>query len=150
MSLAAATTHRYRVSATDCVANASSFVQGPPVALTAFQDSSAGIAYTRAWARASAPKAYGGTIHSTSKAGAFATLTFTGRQVAWVATRTATRGSARVYLDGKLAGTVDLHSATAMHRRIVFAHAWASDAVHTIKIVCVGTPGHPRSTSTRS
>jgi hypothetical protein len=142
VSLAAATTHRYRVSATDCVANASSFVQGPPVALTAFQDSSSGIAYTRAWSRASAAKAYGGTIHLTSKAGAFATRTFTARQVAWVATRTATRGSARVYLDGKLAGTVDLHSATAMHRRIVFAHAWASDAVHTIKIVCAGTPGH--------
>jgi hypothetical protein len=142
VSLQPATTHTYRVKATDCVANASSFAQGPAVALTAFQDSRSGIAYTRAWSRAAAAKAYGGTIHSTSKAGAFATRTFTARQVAWVATRTATRGSARVYLDGKLAGTVNLHSATAMHRRLVFAHAWASDAKHTIKIVCVGTPGH--------
>jgi hypothetical protein len=142
VSLQPATTHRYRVSATDCVANASAFVPGPAVALVAFQDSNAGIAYTRAWARASAPKAYGGTVHLVSKAGAYATRTFTGRQVAWVASRTSTRGSARVYLDGKLAGIVDLHSATAIHRRIVFAHAWASDAVHTIKIVCVGTAGH--------
>ena len=53
-----------------------------------------------------------------------------------MASRTATRGSARVYLDGHLSATVDLHSATAIHRRIVFAHTWSGDGVHTIKIVC--------------
>ena len=121
----------------------SAFAQGPSVRLTAFQDGNAGIAYTAAWAPAGAPKAYGGTIHSTGRAGAYAKLRFTGRQVAWVASRTATRGSARVYLDGHLSATVDLHSATAIHRRIVFAHAWSGDGVHTIKIVCAGTPGHP-------
>jgi hypothetical protein len=142
VSLRPGTTHTYRMRATDCVGNVSAFAQGPAVILTAFQDSNPRIAYTRAWSRASAPKAYGGTIHSTSTAGAHATLTFTGRQVAWVATRTSTRGVARVYLDGKLAGTVNLHSATAIHRRIVFTHRWASDASHTIKIVCAGTAGH--------
>jgi hypothetical protein len=142
VSLQPATTHRYRVSATDCVGNASTFVQGPPVILTAFQDSNARIAYTRAWARAAAPKAYGGTVHAVSKAGASATFKFTGRQVAWTASRTSTRGSARVYLDGHLAGTVNLHSASAIHRRIVFARVWKTDAAHTLKIVCAGTPGH--------
>jgi hypothetical protein len=112
------------------------------VILSAFQDGNARIAYTRAWTRARAPKAWGGGVHLVGKAGAFATLRFTGRQVAWVATRTANRGSARVYLDGKLAGTVNLHSATAIHRRLVFAHGWKTDAVHTIKIVCAGTAGH--------
>jgi hypothetical protein len=136
------TIRRYRVTATDCVGNVSTPQQGPPVRLTSFQDSNAGIAYTRAWARASAPKAYGGTVHLVSKAGAYAKRTFTGRQVAWMASRTSTRGRARVYLDGKLAGTVDLHSAAAVHRRIVFAHAWATDGSHTIKIVCAGTAGH--------
>jgi hypothetical protein len=136
------TTRRYRVLATDCVGNVSTPQQGPSVRLTSFQDGTGAIAYTRAWARASAPKAYGGTVHMVSKAGAYATRTFTGRQVAWVASRTSTRGSARVYLDGKLAGTVNLHSATAVHRRIVFARAWAADGSHTIKIVCAGTAGH--------
>jgi hypothetical protein len=137
------TTRRYQLQATDCVGNVSSFVQGPSVRLTAFQDGNKAIAYTQAWSGAGAPKAYGGSIHMTSKAGARATLRFTGRQVAWVASRTSTRGSARVYLDGHLAGTVNLHSATPMHKRIVFAHAWAADGVHTIKIVCAGTAGHP-------
>jgi hypothetical protein len=142
VSLAPATTHHYRVSATDCVGNVSAFGTGPAVILSAFQDGNARIAYTRAWTRARAPKAWGGGVHLVSKAGAHATLRFTGRQVAWVATRTANRGSARVYLDGKLAGTVNLHSATAIHRRLVFAHVWKTDAVHTIKIVCAGTAGH--------
>ncbi len=142
VSLAPATTHRYRVSATDCVGNASAFATGPAVILSAFQDGNARIAYTRAWTHAAAPKAWGGGVHLVSKAGAHASLRFTGREVAWVASRTATRGSARVYLDGKLAATVNLRSATPIHRRLVFAHVWKTDAVHTIKIVCAGTAGH--------
>ncbi|HEY8859363.1 MAG TPA: hypothetical protein VIM27_07910, partial [Gaiellales bacterium] len=143
VTLVPSATYRYQASAADCVGNASAFVKGPSVRLTAFQDRNAGIAYTAAWARAGAPKAYGGTIHSTSKAGASARFRFTGRRVAWVASRTATRGSARVYLDGRLTATVNLHNATAVHRRIVFAHVWSGDGVHTIKIVCAGTHGHP-------
>jgi len=138
-----ATIRHYRVSATDCVGNQSSFATSLPVILTGFQDGNARVAYTRAWKGASAPKAYGGTIHSVTKAGAYATLKFTGREVAWVATRAANRGTARVYLDGKLAATVNLHSASAVHKRLVFAHVWSADATHTIKIVCAGTAGHP-------
>ena len=137
-----ANVHVYEAQATDCVGNASAFKPGPSVRLTAFQDVNAGITYTAAWARGNAPLAFGGSIHSTSKKGASATFKFTGRQVAYVATRAANRGIAHVYLDGKLVANVDLHSATAMHRRIVFAHAWATDGAHTIKIVCAGTAGH--------
>ena len=134
---------RYQASAADCVGNTSAFVKGPSVRLTAFQDKNADIVYTRAWSRASVASAYGGTVHMVSKAGAYAKFRFTGRQVAWVASRTATRGTARVYLDGHLTATVDLHSSTPIRRRIVFAHAWSGDGVHTIKIVCAGTHGHP-------
>jgi hypothetical protein len=136
-------TYRYQASAADCVGNTSAFVKGPSGRLTAFQDKNADIVYTRAWSRASVASAYGGTVHMVSKAGAYAKFRFTGRQVAWVASRTATRGTAKVYLDGHLTATVDLHSSTAIRRRIVFAHAWSGDGVHTIKIVCAGTHGHP-------
>jgi hypothetical protein len=137
------TVRTYKVRATDCVGNTSQWSTSLPLTLTSFQDGSAHIAYTRAWKRASASKAYGGTIHVASKAGAYATLHFTGREVAWVATRAANRGTARVYLDGTLAATLNLHSGAAMHKRIVFAHVWAANAAHTIKIVCAGTAGHP-------
>jgi hypothetical protein len=55
-----------------------------------------------------------------------------------------TRGSAKVYLDGTYAATVSLYSATAALRRIAYAHNWASQGTHTIRIVAVGTSGHPR------
>jgi len=138
-----AATYRYEASAADCVGNISAFVKGPSVRLTAFQDRNADIQYTQAWTRSSVAGAYGGTVRKVSTAGAYAKFRFTGRQVAWVASRTSTRGTARVYLDGHLTATVNLYSATAIHRRIVFAHAWSGDGVHTIKIVCVGTHGHP-------
>jgi hypothetical protein len=138
-----ANTYRYQASATDCVGNTTAFVKGPSVRLTAFQDRNADIAYTRAWTRAAVARAYGGTVRKVSKAGAYAKFRFTGRQVAWVASRTSTRGTARVYLDGHLTATANLHSAAPIHRRIVFTHAWKGDGVHTIKIVCVGTHGHP-------
>ncbi len=137
-------THLYQVRATDCVGNATTFEGGPSVRLTAFQDGNAGIRYAGGWTRSNAPLAYGNTTHTTAHKGASATLRFTGRQVAYVATRRSNRGTAHVYLDGKLIANVNLHSATQMHRRIVFAHAWASDGVHTIKIVCAGTAGHAR------
>ena len=144
MSLAPATTHTYRVSATDCVGNASpSSVQGPAVILSAFQDGNARIAYTRAWTRARGGEGLGRRRASGEQGGRIRDAAVhrppgcLGR-----VTRTATRGSARVYLDGKLAGTVNLRSATPIHRRLVFTHVWKADAVHTIKIVCAGTAGH--------
>jgi hypothetical protein len=135
-------THVYQVRATDCVGNVSAFTAGPSVLLTAFQDGSTSIHYAGAWTRGNAPLAYGNTIHTTTHKGASATLNFTGRQVAYVATRRSNRGTAHIYIDGKLVANVNLHNATQMHRRIVFAHSWPSDGAHTIKVVCAGTAGH--------
>jgi hypothetical protein len=140
--LPSATTHVYQVRATDCVGNASAFTPGLSTRLTAFQDGNAAIRYAGGWTRSNAPLAYGNTTRTTAHRGASATLRFSGRQVAYVATRRANRGTARVYVDGKLLANVNLHNATQMHRRIVFAHSWATDGTHTIKVVCAGTAGH--------
>jgi hypothetical protein len=137
-----ASTHVYQVRATDCVGNASTFTPGPSMRLTAFQDGNAAIHYAGGWTRGNAPLAYGNTIHTTTHKGASATLKFTGRQVAYVATRRSNRGTAHVYIDGQLVANVNLHNATQMHRRIVFAHSWPTDGAHTIKVVCAGTAGH--------
>jgi hypothetical protein len=135
--------YHFRVSATDCVGNASAFQTGPAVRLAAFQDASPHIAYSAGWTRKAAPRAYGGSLHQTTRRGASARLAFTGRQVAWVATRASGRGVAKVYLDGRLAASVNLFSPSPVRRRIVFAHRWATDGPHTLRIVCAGTKGHP-------
>ncbi len=135
---------RFRVSATDCVGNTSSLATGPTGVLSAVQNTSGRISYTRAWKRVSAGQAYRNSVHVVSRAGATARFTFTGRQVAWVASRLPGRGIARVYLDGEQVARVNLHSSRKMHRRIVFAHVWSSSGEHRLSIVCAGTAGHPK------
>jgi hypothetical protein len=64
--------------------------------------------------------------------------------VAWASAVGPTRGSARVYLDGALFGTVSLYRADPGYRRVVFERSWTTSASHTIRIEVVGTSGHPR------
>ena len=86
----------------------------------------------------------GGTLHYTSTAGASVSYTLNGAGVSWVASKGPTRGSARVYIDGVLASTVSLYSASYSNKVVVFAKAWSTNGTHTIQIVCVGTAGHAR------
>jgi hypothetical protein len=39
---------------------------------------------------------------------------------------------------------MSLYSATEASKRIVYAYTWGANAAHTIKVVVVGTVGHPR------
>jgi hypothetical protein len=77
-------------------------------------------------------------------AGATASYTFTGSGVGWVTATGPTRGSAKVYVDGVYTTTVRLYSSTTGLRRIAYAVNWTGQGTHTIKIVVIGTAGHPR------
>jgi hypothetical protein len=61
-----------------------------------------------------------------------------------VTTRAARSGSARIYIDGVLASTVSLNASSYTYRYVPFQKTWTTSATHTIKIVVVGTSGHPR------
>jgi hypothetical protein len=71
------------------------------------------------------------------------TLTFTGSRIAWLGRLTPQSGSARVYINGSLLATVNLNSATTVNRRLVWSKAFGSVATRTLKIVVLGTSGHP-------
>ncbi len=137
-----AVTHQWRVSATDCAKNTSGFTAGPSSTLTAFQNSNTTVKYAGAWNTSNVAGTYGGSIRSTSAANASASLTFTGREVVWVASKASNRGVAKVFIDGVQVGTVNTYSTTTIRRRAVFTRAFASGGQHTIKIVCAGTKGH--------
>jgi hypothetical protein len=70
------------------------------------------------------------------------------RMFSWITTKGPTYGSAKIYVDGKLATTILLHAPTLRPGRVVFQRAWPSDptlqTTHTVKILVVGTAGHPR------
>jgi len=85
----------------------------------------------------------GGRASKTNRAGASMTYAFTGHGVSWVASKDATSGRARVYVDGALVQTVDLQSSLAVHRQVVFAYNWTTAGAHKIAVVVEGTSGRP-------
>ncbi|HEY3766263.1 MAG TPA: hypothetical protein VGL44_13985 [Gaiellales bacterium] len=135
--------YTFSAMATDCSDNSSAWVTTAPVRLGAYRSSSTAIAYHGGWNARHVASAYGGSARRTAVAGASATLRFTGREVAWVASLAPGYGSARVYIDGHAIATVHLRSTSAAQRRVVFTRNWPANGTHTIKIVTLGTSGHP-------
>jgi subtilisin family serine protease len=138
-------TYRYRVSAKDRAGNESEWAYGPSFKVNAYQENSTAVTYpSGTWKRASLSGAYGKYVKYASAAGSTAKLTFTGRDVAWVAPRSSTRGKAEVYVDGTYVQTVDLYSSTTQARQVVFSKSWASSGSHILQVRVLGTAGRPR------
>ncbi len=141
LSLAPGGGHRFRVRATDDTGNTSAWAEGPPLAVDAQQDQSAGVlAYSGNWAEQSLATAFGGTTMRSSEAGAKATFTFEGTEVSWVAQRGPDRGKAEVWLDGTKVQTVDLYVSSAQARRVIY-NATSLDpfAAHILEVRVLGT-----------
>lgn len=143
-SLAAGHVYRFRIRATDGAGNRSDWVYGSSFRLRWHPDGGSHVAYRGAWSVESGAAWTGGSVHSSQVAGARATLTFTGRGVAWVAATGPDRGKARIYVNGVLLRVVDLHATSARSATIVLRKAWSTTATRTIRIVVAGTPGRER------
>jgi len=137
-------TYRFRVRATDTVANTSTWMTGATFTLSAKQEGSTQIAYSAGWTTAANTNAYGGSLRYATSSTATATFTFTGSSVGWVAPRAGAKGMADVFVDGVFAATIDLYSATSQPRSVVFARSWATAGSHTLQIRVKGTLGRPR------
>src|SRR4029079_7405990 len=85
-----------------------------------------------------------GWVTSSSQTGARAKYRFTGRTVAVLAPTNATRGKASIYIDGVYHATVDLYSATAAYRKVVYVGNWAVAGTHTIELRVSRTSARPR------
>ncbi len=102
-----------------------------------------GATYTGSWATRSGGLYLNGAGRAARAAGATATYRFTGSQVAWLAPRASTSGSATVLIDGRRVATVSLRSSVTQPRRVVFSYTWSAIGRHTITIRVAGTAGHP-------
>jgi hypothetical protein len=136
--------YRYRVAATDRAGNRSALLLSGIIRTAAVQDNSRAVIYRGAWRTARSPFYYGATEHWSAGRSATATMRFIGRSVAWVAPTGPTRGTARVFVDGRVVATVSLNTPANAFRRLVFARSWGRSGTHTIRIVVLGTAGHPR------
>lgn len=139
--------YRYRVRATDDSGNRSGWKYGPRFTVDALQETSTAVSYspTGTWTQQLLSGAYGGQVKSASSAGAVARLTFTGRNVAWVAPKSSSSGQAEVLLDGKTVATVDLLASRALSRQVVYATGGLDPSTpHTLEVKVLGTANRPR------
>ncbi len=137
-------TVRFRVRAVDRNGVVGAWAIGSTLSPRLVQQSSKAVRYHHTWRTVRSSKLSGGSAKYASRAGSSVRYTFTGRSVAVVTTRARSRGKANVYVDGKYVATVNLRSSATQHRRVVWSRTWSTRATHTVKLVVVGTRGHPR------
>jgi hypothetical protein len=136
--------YRFRIRAIDRAGNVGGWAYGTTFRVTAVSQANASVHYRGTWATSTSSGWWGGTAKSSSTKGSTASFTFTGRSIAWVGLKAATRGKANVYVNGVLKATVNLYSATTLRQRIVWSANYATSATRTITIKVVGTAGRPR------
>jgi hypothetical protein len=146
--LAPGNSYQFRVRAQDGAGNWSAWAAGPQFFATAHQEGSGAISYAGPWAQESSGSAYGGGVAYTQAKGAKAEFAFTGRDVAWVATKGPDRGKAEVWVDGVKAKGVDLYAPAQAPRKTVFSQHWADPGAHTVEVRVLGTK-NASSTGTR-
>jgi large repetitive protein len=135
---------QYQVRATDRSGNVGAWQTAAGLVIRLAAEDSGAVHYAGTWRQRLASGFLGGAVRMARTAGARATFAFTGRQVAWIAARGPTRGSARVLIDGSRVGLVGLHSDSVRFRKAVFVSAWMTSGSHRIRVRVSGTAGHPR------
>lgn len=134
-------TYRVLVQATDADGRVGAAVGSALFRPAIAQETDARVHYAPAWPRYASSAVSGGRAAIASTAGASATFVAAGRGFAWIGARGAKYGVARVYVDGALKATIDLHAGATQTRSVLFATTFASSGTHTIKIVDAGSAG---------
>ncbi len=139
-------TYRFRVAARDHDGNASAYATGISFKTISTSESGAAMSYSGSWPLANSSAFIGGKAKYSTSTGASATLTFTGNRVAWLSQKGPSSGVARIYIDGKLKATVNLYSPTTINKQVVYQKSWTAVTTRTLRVVVVGTAGHPKLT----
>lgn len=133
-------TYRFQVRARDKAGNVSAWKAGPILKPTLTQQTSSAVHYSGSSTTTTSSSYSGGSVRYLRVAGASVSYTTTARSLSFVTTRGPGRGTAKIYVDGVLAATVQLNASTTTYRYVAFRRSWASIGTHTIKVVSVGTP----------
>jgi subtilisin len=132
-----------RVRATDRVGNTGAWATAPAIELAGFSEASSLVTRSSGWTSTANSSMWGGRGRYATGAGQWMSFRFSGRAVAWVATKGPGRGAARVYLDGVHVATIDLYASSNRYRQVVFARD-VTEGLHTLKVVVYGTSRRPR------
>jgi hypothetical protein len=133
--------YRFLVHAFDASGNASAPIFGPAFRPRVFQEGSRSVSYRGNWRRlyrwdaSRRHLAYPGGVKPAAK------LAFWGKAVAWVSRTSPEGGAAKVFVDGRLAGRVELSSPTPADRQVMFADRFRRRGWHNIRVVPVNGAG---------
>jgi hypothetical protein len=108
---------------------------------TRLSEKSKQIVYKQSWSTAGHSGYAGDRVRYATRKGASATITFTGTGIAWVGPSGPTRGTARIFLDGKAVANVNLRRSSFHARTLLYSKALKAGE-HTLKIV-VTSRGRP-------
>ena len=124
----------FRMRATDGEGNVSAWATSASRKLVAYQRNSTKLAYTGTWTKVTSAGSSGTGYSYTTTLGKRALLTFTGREVIFVAPKTTKSGYAKVYADGKLIARFNLRASSTQLGQIITSKTWASSGAHTMRV----------------
>ncbi len=135
--------YQFRARGVDAAGLRGEWAEGSAFRVDAYQENytAANPAFSGNWTRVAWQPAADGFVSVSGTPGDRSTFSFTGTNVAWIASKGTNRGEARVYIDGVLAKTVDLYSATTSAQAIAYDRSWPQSGPHTIAVEVVGTAG---------
>ena len=128
----------------DRAGNTGAYVDGPQVRPKLTQQNGTGVTYSGTWTTRTSSSASGGSTRYATKAGAWVQFSFTGRAVAVVAPKGASRGSFKAYVDGDVRRDRERLPELVAVEIVLFARNWGTSGSHKVKLVLTGTSGHPR------
>jgi hypothetical protein len=133
---------RFQMTPRDCPGNIGPAADGPGFSTHAAPET--GARYAGGWQTGNSATARGGHTRYSSNPRATATFSFTGREIALFAPKSAGRGAARISVDGHYVTTITEYAKITTPRVVVFRHSFVRTGEHRITIRPVGTPGRPR------
>lgn len=112
--------------------------------INAFDDSDTNnVSYFGAWSVSNCKCAIEGTTHYSTQKNASYTFRVAGA-FGLAMSKAPNRGSAAVYVDGRKIATINTYARTAINAEFVYSTLLKGTAVHTVSVVNLATPGHPR------
>ncbi len=134
----------FRIRATDAAGHTGAWALGTPFYVRTPTETAP--TYTGTWTATADPNAWGGGVESSTTLGSDATITFTGRNLALVATKGPAYGSIDVYVDGAFYKTLNCFAAALAPQQVIFRYSTQvlTNSTHTVRIVNDATAGHPQ------
>jgi hypothetical protein len=132
--------YRFEVRARDKAGNLGGWKIGSTLKPALTQQTSTAVHFSGSSATATSSSYSGGSERHLAATGASVTYTTSARALSFVTTKASNRGTARIYVDGVLAATVNLNASTTTYRFVAFSRVWSTVGTHTIKVVSVGSP----------